>query len=66
VVDLIRFVRSLLRAEVKEYLDAGHAFLKVHGGTLGWVMARIGMRLHEAWVTDVQARILGFFDRPLH
>ncbi|MDX7954077.1 dienelactone hydrolase family protein, partial [Lichenihabitans sp. Uapishka_5] len=33
--------------DVQEYPDAGHAFLEVHGGTLGWVMARLGMRFDD-------------------
>jgi carboxymethylenebutenolidase len=52
--------------DVKEYPDAGHAFLNSHGGATGWVMARIGMRYHEPSAADTRARILAFFGRHLH
>jgi carboxymethylenebutenolidase len=52
--------------DVKEYPDAGHAFLNIHGGALGWAMTRIGMRFHEPSAADAQARILAFFGRYLH
>ena len=51
--------------DVKEYPDAGHAFLEVHGGALGWMMARIGMSFHEASAADARERILDFFGRHL-
>lgn len=51
--------------DVKEYPDAGHAFLEAHGGALGWVMARIGMGFHGASTADARERILNFFDRHL-
>lgn len=51
--------------DVKEYPDAGHAFLESHGGALGWVMARIGMAPHEASTIDARKRILAFFERHL-
>ena len=47
--------------DVEEYPDAGHAFLEVHGGKLGWVMARLGMRFHGASAGDARRRILAFF-----
>lgn len=47
--------------DVREYADAGHSFLEVHGGKLGWIMARMGMRFHEASAADAQRRILDFF-----
>jgi carboxymethylenebutenolidase len=52
--------------DVKEYPDAGHAFLNSHDGAVGWVMARIGMRYHEPSAADTRARILAFFGRHLH
>jgi carboxymethylenebutenolidase len=52
--------------DVKEYPDAGHAFLNTHDGATGWVMARIGMRYHEPSAADARARILAFFGRHLH
>lgn len=51
--------------DVKEYPDAGHAFLEVHGGKLGWIMARLGMQFHAASATDARRRILDFFARHL-
>jgi carboxymethylenebutenolidase len=51
--------------DVKEYPDAGHAFLNSHDGVVGWVMARIGMRYHESSAADTRARILAFFGRHL-
>lgn len=63
-------LETVLRAsgvdhEVKEYPDAGHSFLEVHGGALGWIMARIGMGHHEASAADARQRILAFFGRHL-
>jgi carboxymethylenebutenolidase len=52
--------------DVKEYPDAGHAFMNIHGGALGWVMTRIGMGYHEASAADAQSRILEFFRHHLH
>ena len=52
--------------DVKEYPDAGHAFLEVHDGAWGWVMARIEMKYHDASASDAQQRILAFFGRHLH
>ena len=51
--------------DVKEYADAGHSFLEVHGGALGWVMALIGMRHHEPSAADARQRILWFFGHHL-
>lgn len=50
---------------VKEYPDAGHAFLEVHGGKLGWVMARLGMRFDPRSAADARRRILTFFANHL-
>jgi carboxymethylenebutenolidase len=47
--------------DVRECPNAGHAFLEVHGGKLGWVMARLGMRFHGASATDARQRISAFF-----
>jgi carboxymethylenebutenolidase len=47
--------------DVREYGDAGHAFLEVHGGRHGWLMARLGMRLHGPSAADARRRILAFF-----
>ena len=47
--------------DVKEYPEAGHAFLEVHGGKLGWVMARLGMHFHGPSAIDARRRILAFF-----
>jgi carboxymethylenebutenolidase len=51
--------------DVKEYPDAGHAFMNIHGGALGWVMVRIGMGYHQASAADAQSRILEFFSHHL-
>lgn len=51
--------------DVREYPDAGHAFLEVHSGKLGWVMARLGMRFHGASAADARQRILAFFAHQL-
>ena len=51
--------------DVKEYPDAEHAFLNIHSGATGWVMARIGMRYSEASAADARARILAFFKKHL-
>ncbi len=47
--------------DVKEYPDAGHFFLEVHYGKLGWVMARLGMRFEGYAAADARRRILAFF-----
>lgn len=52
--------------DVKEYPDAGHAFLNVHGGFTGWAAAKIGMGYHQPSALDAQARILAFFHQHLH
>jgi carboxymethylenebutenolidase len=52
--------------DVKEYPDAGHAFLNSRDGGTGWVMDRIGMKYHESSASDTRARILAFFCRHLH
>ena len=52
--------------DVKEYPDAGHAFLNTHDGATGWVMARIGMRYHEPSAANARPGILAFFGRHLH
>ncbi len=51
--------------DVKEYSDAGHAFLNIHGGGVGWAMARIGMGFHEASAADAKSRIMEFFSLHL-
>ena len=52
--------------DIREYPDAGHAFLEVHSGPLGWIMARLGMRFHEASAADARRRILVFFGQHLN
>jgi carboxymethylenebutenolidase len=47
--------------DVEEYPDAGHSFLEVHYGKLGWVMARLGMRFEGSAAADARRRILAFF-----
>lgn len=62
--------------DVKEYPDAGHAFLNDHRGEGGWsmlitalghlpVMAEYIGNYHEPSARDARGRILSFFDRHL-
>jgi carboxymethylenebutenolidase len=56
--------------DVKEYPDAGHAFLNNHDrgdlSTLFIVMGKItGARYHEPSAQDARRRIISFFDRHL-
>ncbi|MDQ2866379.1 MAG: dienelactone hydrolase family protein [Candidatus Eremiobacteraeota bacterium] len=57
--------RNGVARDVKEYAEAGHAFLNNHGGVLGWAAARIGTNFEPAAAADAQKRILSFFDRHL-
>lgn len=52
--------------DVKEYPDAGHAFLNDHDGAVGWIMAKIGMRYDESAADDSRRRILNFFSLHLY
>jgi carboxymethylenebutenolidase len=52
--------------DVKEYPDAGHAFLNRHVGALFSLIGRVtGLGYQEAVAADAQARILEFFGRHL-
>jgi carboxymethylenebutenolidase len=52
--------------DVKEYPDAGHAFLNDHDTVLFRVMgAMIGARYHEPSARDARARIASFFNTHL-
>jgi carboxymethylenebutenolidase len=51
--------------DVLEYPGAGHGFLEIHGGKLGWIMTRLGMRFHDASAKDARRRILAFFAKHL-
>lgn len=51
--------------DVKEYAGAGHAFLEIQGGALGWIMTLIGMKRHEVSAADARHRILAFFAKHL-
>lgn len=52
--------------DVREYPDASHGFLNIHGGSLGWVLARLGVRYDEGSAADARRRIETFFGRHLH
>ena len=53
--------------DVKEYAEAGHAFLNKHSGPLGydWVTTKIGTAFEPVAAADAQKRILSFFERHL-
>jgi carboxymethylenebutenolidase len=55
--------------DVKEYPDAGHAFLNRHDGAPGVLVAvvgrLIGMGYDESAAADARTRIVAFFDRFL-
>jgi carboxymethylenebutenolidase len=53
--------------DVKEYPDAGHAFLNHHENVLLILIGRfMGAGYHEASARDARRRILAFFDRHLN
>ena len=52
--------------DVKEYADTGHAFMNIHTGLRGWLVARLGMTFHGPSADDAQKRILAFFQTHLH
>ena len=47
--------------DAMEYSDANHSSLEVHGGKLGWVVAQLWMRCHDASFIGAQRRILNVF-----
>lgn len=55
--------------DVKEYPNAGHAFMNVHGGGVGVLIAvagrLVGMGYDERAAADARRRIVEFFDRHL-
>jgi carboxymethylenebutenolidase len=51
--------------DVKEYPDAGHAFLNDHRDVMGRVMRLANIGFHEESAEDARRRITAFFDRHL-
>lgn len=52
--------------DVKEYPEAGHAFLNAHGGVLMRMLSRVtGAGYNEAVAADARRRIILFFRRHL-
>jgi carboxymethylenebutenolidase len=57
--------RNKIEHDVKEYPDAGHAFLDDHKGLIGMVGVAMGARYKDKDATDARRRITAFFARHL-
>jgi len=51
--------------DVKEYPDAGHAFLNDHHDLLSRITKVLGTGYHDPSARDARRRIVAFFDRHL-
>jgi carboxymethylenebutenolidase len=51
--------------DVKEYPDAGHAFLNDHHDLMARMMKVVGIGYHGSSAQDARRRIVAFFDRHL-
>ena len=68
LIPSMQFIAASLGVEcdVKEYPDAGHAFMNQHQGPLfGFFKLVFGAGYHEPSAVDARARIAGFFGRHL-
>lgn len=57
--------RNKIEHDVKEYADAGHAFLDDHKGLVGVLGAVIGASYKDQAAADARSRIQAFFARHL-